>query len=235
MHIVTTVIQSMRISMNNLALLQLLRLSSPALPIGGYAYSQGLEAVCDNSIIHDEETLYQWVKDCLEQAMCYLDVPIFSRCYDAHQQHDVEAVDYWNDYLLASRETKELLLEDTQMGASLARLLESLQLPVASIDKKNCALVTLFSLASVHWQIDKKMAAQALLWAWCENQVSIGIKLIPLGQTSGQIILSRLMPAIDRGVALGLSLSADAIGASCPGMVMASMQHENQYSRLFRS
>ena len=101
MHIVTTVIQSMRISMNNLALLQLLRLSSPALPIGGYAYSQGLEAVCDNSIIHDEETLYQWVKDCLEQAMCYLDVPIFSRCYDAHQQHDVEAVDYWNDYLLA--------------------------------------------------------------------------------------------------------------------------------------
>ena len=232
---ISTVILKLLTDMNNLALLQLLRLSSPALPIGGYAYSQGLEAVCDNATIDDEETLHSWIKDCLQQAMCYLDVPVFSRCYDAHQQHDEHAIDYWNNYVLASRETKELLLEDTQMGASLARLLESLDVPITHIDKKNCALVTLFSLASVHWQIDKKMAAQALLWAWCENQVSIGIKLIPLGQTSGQIILSRLMPIIDRSVTTGLSLPTDAIGASCPGMVMASMQHEDQYSRLFRS
>ena len=234
MHIIIVILNT-RMDMNNLALLQLLRLSSPALPIGGYAYSQGLEAVCDNATIDDEESLYNWVKDGLQQAMCYLDVPIFSRCYDAHQEHDAHAVDYWNSYLLAARETKELLLEDTQLGASLARLLASLDVPITPIDKKNCALVTCSSLASVHWQIDKAMAAQALLWAWCENQVSIGIKLIPLGQTSGQIILSRLMPIIDRSVTKGLNLPEDAIGASCPGMVMASMQHEQQYSRLFRS
>ena len=167
--------------------------------------------------------------------MSHLDVPIFSRSYDAHQQQDSRAVEYWNNYLLASRETKELLLEDTQMGASLLRLLKSLDLPITPLNENQCALVTAFSLAAVHWQIDKTMASQAFLWAWCENQVSIGMKLIPLGQTNGQQILSRLMPMINQSVQQGLLLCDDAIGASCPGMVIASMQHEDQYSRLFRS
>lgn len=225
----------MCIVMIDLALLQLLRLSSQALPIGGYAYSQGLETVCDNGTVNNEESLFDWIQDMCMNGLAYLDVPVFARCYDAHVKQDYDTVKYWNDYLLASRETKEILLEDTQMGASLARLLDSLDINIQQIDKKQCSLVTLFSLASVHWQIDKNMALQGLLWAWCENQVSIGIKLIPLGQTSGQIILSRLMPVINDCIGHGLTVEQQYIGSSCPGAVMASMQHEVQYSRLFRS
>lgn len=223
------------IAMTDNALLQLLRLSSQALPIGGYAYSQGLETVCDNGAVHDEESLYGWIQDILLNGLAYLDVPVFSLCFDAHQAKDQAAVKFWNDYLLASRETKETLLEDTQMGASLARLLESLDLALDHIDKKHCSLVTLFSLASVHWKIDKTMALHGLLWAWCENQVSIGIKLIPLGQTSGQVILTRLMSVINNSIECGLNVEEKHIGSSCPGAIMASMQHEEQYSRLFRS
>ena len=208
--------------MTDNALLQLLRLSSQALPIGGYAYSQGLETVCDNGTVNNEESLFAWIKD-----MCMNGL--------AHVQQDYDTVQYWNNYILASRETREVLLEDTQMGASLARLLDSLDINTQHIDKKQCALVTLFSLASVHWKIDKNMTLHGLLWAWCENQVSIGMKLIPLGQTSGQIILSRLMTVMSDCIQQGLSIEQQAIGSSCPGAVMASMQHEEQYSRLFRS
>ncbi len=221
--------------MTDNALLQLLRLSSQALPIGGYAYSQGLETVCDNGTVNNEESLFAWIKDMCINGLAYLDVPVFARCYDAHVQQDYDTVQYWNNYILASRETREVLLEDTQMGASLARLLDSLDINTQHIDKRQCALVTLFSLASVHWKIDKNMALHGLLWAWCENQVSIGMRLIPLGQTSGQIILSRLMTVMSDCIQHGLSIEEQAIGSSCPGAVMASMQHEEQYSRLFRS
>lgn len=227
--------QKVTIVMTDNALLQLLRLSSQALPIGGYAYSQGLETVCDNGTVDDEESLYVWIQDMLRNGLAYLDVPVFSLCFDAHQAQDQKQVKYWNDYLLASRETKEILLEDTQMGASLARLLVSLDFNLDHINKKQCSLVTLFSLASVHWNIDKNMALHGLLWAWCENQVSIGIKLIPLGQTSGQIILTRLMADINHAIECGLNVEEESIGSSCPGAIMASMQHEEQYSRLFRS
>lgn len=221
--------------MSDFALLQLLRLSSQALPIGGYAYSQGLETVCDNGMVNNEDTLFAWIQDMCTNGLTYLDVPIFALCYDAHVNQDYDTVQYWNNYILASRETREVLLEDTQMGASLARLLHSLGINIQHIDRKQCSLVTLFSLASVHWNIDKKMALHGLLWAWCENQVSIGIKLIPLGQTSGQIILSRLITVINDCIQHGLTVEQQNIGSSCPGAVMASMQHEVQYSRLFRS
>ena len=95
---------------------------------------------------------------------------------------------------------------------------------------KSCSLITAFSLACTTWKIEKEISAHALLWAWCENQVSIGVKLIPLGQTHGQQVLSKLMESIQSLVLTGLSLNDKEIGATCPGLVMASMRHEDQYS-----
>ena len=217
------------------ALLQLMRLCSPTLPIGSYAYSQGLESACELGYVHDENSLYDWVEGMLGHSLQYLDIPIFSRLYDAHQNNNTASINYWNNFILASRESKELLLEDTQMGHALLKLLDNLDLPINGIDKHHCSLITAFSLASAHWEIDKHQALQGLIWSWCENQVSIGIKLIPLGQTSGQLVLSRLITRINQAIRQGLEVEDCDIGASCPGAVIASMQHEDQYSRLFRS
>ena len=167
--------------------------------------------------------------------MQYLDIPVFSRLYDAHQNRDINSIEYWNNYILASRETNELLLEDTQMGSALFKLLEKLDVSVTAINKNHCSLLTAFSLACVEWNIIKEQALQGFVWAWCENQVSIGVKLIPLGQTSGQLILSKLMLKINDAIENGLKLDDDEIGSSCPGAIIASMQHEDQYTRLFRS
>lgn len=224
------------IIMNNIALMQLLRLCSPTLPIGSYAYSQGLETACHNEYVKDKESLTSWIKGILTHNIQHLDIPIFSRLYDAHSDNNSEKINYWNQYILASRESSELLLEDSQMGGALIKLLFNLDTNNSSqwIDKE-CSLLTAFSLACVQWNIKKPIATQGLIWAWCENQVSIGIKLIPLGQTSGQLILSELMPPIESAALHGIKLDDDEIGASSLGAVLASMQHENQYTRLFRS
>ena len=222
--------------MNKLSLLQLLRICSPTLPIGSYAYSQGLETACHNEYVTDQESLNKWIKGVLKNSLEYLDIPIFSRLYDAHLDQNNEKIRYWNDYILASRETNELLLEDTQMGKALARLLFDLGLEESIYWKKNpCSLLTTFSLACAKWEIEKNTATQGLIWSWCENQVGIGVKLIPLGQTSGQLILSDLMQCINDCATSGLLIENDLIGATCPGAVMASMQHEQKYTRLFRS
>ena len=224
------------IRMNNISLMQLLRLCSPTLPIGSYAYSQGLETACHNEYVNSQETLFDWIQGLLTHSIQYLDIPVFSRLYDAHKENNLADINYWNNYILASRETSELLLEDTQMGGALARLLINLGLQESSLWKKQpCSLLTTFSLACAKWQIDKTTATHGLIWAWCENQVSIGIKLIPLGQTQGQVLLSDLMATIENSVRYGLSVNDDDIGAACPGAIISSMQHEEQYTRLFRS
>ena len=222
--------------MHDTALLQLLRLCSPALPIGSYAYSQGLETACENDFVTDRQSLYHWLQGLLANSLAYLDAPVFFRLYDAHRENNKNQVAYWNQYILASRETAELFLEDSQMGNALVRLLINLGLGRANaLSRQDCSLLTPFSLACNHWQIDKTTACYGLIWAWCENQVGIGIKLIPLGQTSGQRILSLLIEHIASAVRHGLSLADSDIGACCPGAVLASMQHEDQYTRLFRS
>lgn len=222
--------------MTNSSLMQLLRLCSPTLPIGSYAYSQGLETACHNQYVTNQQTLLNWISGLLTHSIQHLDIPIFSRLYDAHNANNLDDINYWNHYVLASRETKELLLEDTQMGSALARLLTSLNFEQAQKWKKTpCSLLTSFSLACVQWNIDKEIATQGLVWMWCENQVSIGIKLIPLGQTQGQVALSELMPIMEQAVHVGLNIEDINIGSSCPGAIMVSMQHEQQYTRLFRS
>lgn len=224
-------------TMDDLALLRLLQLVSPALPVGAYAYSQGLESAVERGWIKDEEDAERWIKGLLRHPLGCLDVPVLARLYRAWQAGDGNGVAAWNARLYASREAAELQREDYHLGTALARLLADLGVEEARPWRTapRVCFATLFTLAAVRWEIPLEGAAQGYLWAWAENQVMAATRLMPLGQTAGQRILSRLLPELVAAVRQGLVLEDEDIGCAAPGLAIAGAWHETQYSRLFRS
>jgi urease accessory protein len=218
-------------------LLHLMQLVSPALPVGAYAYSQGLEFAVDRGWVNNLPSTEGWIGEVLAHSLGGLDLPVLQRQWLAWQGNDLVTVAYWNDYLQASRESKELLLEDMQMGEALLRLLVSLELPAALQWRSNAApsFATMFSLAASHWQIPLVDTMTGFAWSWLENQAAAAIKLVPLGQTDGQRLLLKLMPKLEITVAEAQQRRDENLGVGLPGLAMASAQHETQYSRLFRS
>ncbi len=218
-----------------------MQLSSPTLPVGAFAYSQGLESAIEAGMITNRETLATWLKDSLTFSLKNVDLPLFSRLYKSWEESDTDtdtkAVLSWNQNLFAQRETKELRDEDHQLGLALARLLDDLGIERAKIlrKEKQLCFLTLFTLAAVEWKIEVEQAANGFIWSWLDNQIAAAIKLVPLGQTDGQRVLSELLPIIPEIVKQGLVVEDDDIGASLPMMAILSSQHETQYSRLFRS
>ena len=219
------------------ATLRLWQLISPALPIGAFAYSQGLEYAVEESWVNNEETAAQWITGLINNSLSALDVPILSRLNNAWMTNDMEKVIYWNNYLQASRESRELLMEDRQIGSALKQLLCDLELEQAKQWPKSGqpSFATMFALAASHWQVSLNETCQGFLWSWSENQVAAAIKLIPLGQTAGQRILSRIIDEIPQAVERGLRLTDEEIGMTAHGLGIASALHETQYTRLFRS
>ena len=222
--------------LENFNLLKLMRMTSPTLPIGAYSYSQALEFAITSNGVYDASSSASWIQGLLEHSFTYLDLPILERLYRSWLEKDIDAVIYWNRYLLASRDARELQEEDLQLGKAFARLLADLELREAEqFIKKPCSFVTLYSLAAVSWEIFLNNAAHGFLWMWAENQVLCAMKLIPLGQTEGQKILSQMIEIIPRAVSKGLALADEDIGFTVPGQGIASALHETQYTRLFRS
>lgn len=220
----------------NAPLLHLLHLVSPALPIGAYAYSQGLEFAIDEHWLRDEEAVTEWIGSVMHYGVGQLDAPIMVRCYDAWLEQDSCALHYWNDWLLACRETKELLLEDQQLGLALQRLLQSLEVPEDSAPFVRApSYASQFARACCHWRIPKEDAVHGFIYSWLENQVAAATKIVPLGQTRAQQMLLQLIERIAATAQLALTINDEDMGISLPGLAMASAQHERQYSRLFRS
>lgn len=213
------------------ALLALLRLVSPALPVGGFAYSQGLEYAVDAGWVKTAGDVRGWLQGALENSLARLDVPLLLRLHGA--VGDTEIFGHWNDYALACRETRELRLEDRQMGRALWRLLASMDEPLPAIAEPGW--LAAFALAARRWGVAPEAACQGLLWSWLENQLAVAAKTVPIGQTDSQRIAAALMPAIVAAVAVGGAVADSDIGGGLPGVALASMLHESQYSRLFRS
>ena len=172
-----------------------------------------------------------------DSSLTYLDVPLLSRLYKAWSVNDKKNVLYWNDYLYACRDSKELREEEKQLAHALARLLGDLGISDAIEWKENprACFLSLFALGAWHWKIPLKEASLGYLWMWAENQVLAAIKLVPLGQTDGQKLLSSTIEMIPGQVLIGSSLKDEEIGYTSPGQVIASALHETQYTRLFRS
>jgi urease accessory protein len=230
-------ITTMDTTINPATLPRLLQLCSPTLPVGAYAYSQGLESAVEKGWVRDETSAGAWILGLLNHVIRRLDLPIFARLYGAWQKGDVDTARRWNARLYASREAAELQREDRQLGAALARLLTDLGLDEAGPwrDAPRVCFATLFGLAAARWEIPLPEAATGYAWAWTENQVIAATRLIPLGQTASQRLLVAASPAIAAAVADGLMLPDAEIGAAAPGLALASALHETQYSRLFRS
>jgi len=166
-----------------------------------------------------------------------VDIPILSRMYSAIQNDDVEKLELWCGTLLACRESSELQEEEQTRGRALATLLENLHLLKVCIPKTTVQKSQLagYVLAAIQWEIDLQDAAQGYVWAWLENQVITGIKIIPLGQTQGQQLLMQCSSEIPHIVDYGLQLKDQEIGGSSPALALACSMHETQYTRLYRS
>ncbi|MFZ1324580.1 MAG: urease accessory UreF family protein [Candidatus Contendobacter sp.] len=187
--------------------------------------------------MRDEASAGAWILGLLDHNLRRLDLPVFARLYRAWRDLDAEAVKHWNAWLYASREAAELQQEDRHLGMALARLLADLGLDEAAPwrNAPRVCFATLFALAAARWEIPLPQAATGYAWSWLENQVTAATRLIPLGQTASQRLLSAAGPAVTAAVAEGLVLADEDIGAAAPGLALAGALHETQYSRLFRS
>lgn len=213
--------------------LRLLQLASPALPVGAYSYSQGMEAAVEAAIVSDAASAAEWIGDVLDLAVGSMEAPVLLRLVAAWQARDLEAVRRWNEEFIASRESAELRAETLQMGYSLGNLLKDLGAGDAAIE--GAAYPTLYAYAVAHWHIDANEALEAYLFAWVENQVLAALKSVPLGQTEGQRMLLALGDRITQVATRARALDDTELANFAPGLALLSARHETQYSRIFRS
>jgi urease accessory protein len=232
---VTTSAVATNIATTDISLLRLLQLSSVGLPVGGFAFSQGMEYAIDQGWVKNKAEVSAWIGLQLQQSVARVDLPVLQRCMVAAKHHDAERLFELNDLVLACRETKELRLNDTAMGEALFRLLGSLHIDTPFKRLDEMSFVTLFAIAASHWDLKTDLACLGLAWSWLENQIAAATKLVPLGQTQAQELLGELQTDIRQAIAMSLTIEEDRIGAGLPAIAIASAQHETQYSRLFRS
>lgn len=214
-------------------LARLLQLASPALPVGAYSYSQGLEAAIDAGIVRDPASAERWIGDVLAHSLASMEAPVFLRLCTAWAAGDVVTAERWNALFLASRETAELRAETVQMGYSLAKLLP--RLGAGEVPLQEPSFPAAFAYAVAAWRIAPHDALVAYLWSWCENQVLAAVKALPLGQTDGQRMLVSLGDRLDNLARRAAQLDDDTLGNFVPRVALLSARHETQYSRLFRS
>ena len=218
----------------------LLHLASPALPIGAFSYSQGLEAAIEHGLIHDGDSARDWIAGGLANVLARGELPMLAHQIEHWRSHDESALKAANDEYLASRESAELRRETEQMGWSLAQLCASLEwgdearrATLAAI--KPIAQTTAFAFAAFAHDAAPEAALAAYAFSWVENQAAAALKAVPLGQLAGQRIIVALREPIEAAVRRALDTTPQQINTFAPQIGVLSARHESQYSRLFRS
>jgi urease accessory protein len=218
--------------------LSILQLASPALPVGAYSYSEGLEMLVENGIIINVNNLKDWLISELSYGAIRIDVAIVQRGFECVNIHDMQSLKQWNLWLSAFRDTEELRAASWQMGRSLMQLLTKLDpqfLEIINVVGYPINYAIAYSIACSYWQINLHATLLAYLHSWLTNLITAGIKIIPIGQTAGQILLLELQPLLTQTVTEVITIADDDLQCCNWGLSLASMQHETQYSRLFRS
>lgn len=218
-------------------LLRLLQLSSAVLPIGAFAYSQGLEGAIERGWLPDEAALVRWLSGVGAHSLACLDLPLLLRLHEAWLAADEERAGALSELLLAQRESRELREQDEHLGSAFVALLSNLG--VLGVERYRGSATVSYAFAyargAVHFAVPAPAMAHAYAFAWLEQQIGAAARLIPLGHMACQRVLSQLLEHVPGWIERARTLPADEIGAATPALAMASAWHETQYSRLFRS
>ncbi|MDY7536973.1 urease accessory protein UreF [Undibacterium sp. RTI2.1] len=230
--------------MQTTALLHLLQLASPSLPVGAYSYSQGLESAIEQGLVKNSATARLWISQQLVEVLACFEAPILWRLLHAFEKRDQAAVSLWTERFLAARDTAEFRAETVQMGYSLGKLLVDLKLDDSQVDPALLACLqslaevpfpTALACSAVALKVPAEAALLGMLFSWAENQVLVCVKSVPLGQVAGQALLLSLTEALEAAAKTAQTLNDDELSSWAPGLSLLSMQHEVQYSRLYRS
>ena len=215
-------------------------------PVGAYSYSEGIESLVETGAIDNAASLRNWLQDSLQFGAIRVEATVAVRAFRAAKIGDLTALNYWNGWATATKETEELRSQSWQMGRTLVRLLLDLRSPTPNPSMtivqefvesggNQCNFAIGFGIAAACWQIEEEAAVLGYLYSWATNLASAGVKLIPLGQTAGQQLLLDLHDQISCTAQEVLKLEDDDLGSCSWGLALASMAHETQYTRLFRS
>lgn len=222
------------------SLLQLMWLASPALPVGGFSYSEGLEAAVETAHVADEAQAGDWLLDQLHLSLARCDLAVAAQAFSAWQRHDVPAAAALNAWVITTRESSEMRLQAEQMGRSLVEWLKNRGVE----DDRVAALAgfapaptwpVAFALAAAQTGAPLRAAMLGMAFGWAENMTQAALKAVPLGQSAGQRVLACLSRAVPGAVDHALQLADGERQAFTPMLAILSAQHETQYSRLFRS
>ena len=222
------------------ALLHLLQLASPSLPIGAYSYSQGLEAAMESGLVTDSPSARAWIVDTLHHVVARFEAPVLWRLLQAFSVRDAAAIAHWTGQFIAARDTAEFRAETIQMGYSLGKLMTDLQIDDGGLlallqAQPEIPLPTAYAYAAVALKVPADAALLGMLFSWAENQVLVCVKSVPLGQVAGQRLLLSLQPELALAAETASTIADEDLSSWSPGLSLLSMQHEVQYSRLYRS
>jgi urease accessory protein len=223
-----------------LALTRLLRLASPALPVGAYSYSQGMETAVERGWVSDEANIAAWIIDVLSFNLARFEGPVLCRLHGAWKRDDIHAVAQWNERFLAGRETAELRAETCQMGYSLRVLFESTgEFARERLTRlrgiESPAFPTAFAFAAAQWQIEQADMLAACWFSWAENQVNAAMKTMRIGHVAAQRILAEVCSRLPGLIVQACRLNEGRLSNFTPALAIASCLHELQDSRMFRS
>ena len=216
---------------------------SPAFPVGAYTYSSGLEYAVEAGLVGDRDGLQDWIATLLRVGQGRLDADFFRDAYNAAATERLDGLGPVVDLADAMRGTAELALESAAQGAAFLTAvraawpherLEAFADLLARRDRKPAYSVAVGVTAAAHG-VDLRDALIAFLHATSANLVSAGVRLVPLGQTDGQRATAALEPVVLAAADAAMRRSPDDLGAATPMIDWTSMQHETQYTRLFRS
>ena len=223
------------------ALLQLMWLASPALPVGGFSYSEGLEPAVEAGRVRGEVEAGEWLRDQLHLSLVRNDLAVVAKAFKAWSRSDLASIAELNAWVTTTRETAELRRQTEQMGRSMVEWLKNRGEPVDPLVAALKALApaptwpVAFALAALQTGAPLRESLLSFAFGWAENRVQATLKAVPLGQSAGQRILATLVGEIPAAVDHSAAMSDSERQAFVPMLAILSAQHETQYSRLFRS